>query len=168
MRAILSIGDKISYPMHGAGIISGIETCEVQGENRSYYVLKLPMGSLKVMIPVDNADNIGLRSIINEEQAAEVLGILREKPEKMTGSWNKRFHANLDRMKNGDLKDVAAVARNLILQDRQRKVSSGERRIMDLAKQILISELVYALDQSPEEVEIRIEETLLERKTQKT
>ena len=161
---MLNVGDKISYPMHGAGIIDAVETCEVQGEERSYYVLKLPMGSLKVMIPVDNADNIGLREIISKREAQEVIGVLKQKPERAMGSWNKRFHANLERMKNGDLKDVAAVARNLMLQDKQRKVSSGERRIMDLAKQILISELVYALDMTPEEVEEYVEQILASRK----
>ena len=131
-----SVGDKVAYPMHGAGVIEAIENCEVQGERRSYYVMKLPMGSLKVMIPVDNADNIGLREIISESEAQEVVEVLKQRPERTQGSWNKRFHANLERMKKGDLKEVAAVARNLILQDRRRKVSSGERRIMDLAKGI--------------------------------
>ena len=83
----------------------------------------------------------------------KVRDVLGAKPEKPQGSWNKRFHANLDRMKSGDICDVAAVARNLILQDRHRRVSSGERRLMDLAKQILVSELVFACDKSPQEVE---------------
>ena len=165
---MLSIGDKISYPMHGAGIIEAIETCEVQGEEREYYVLKLPMGSLKVMIPVDNSENVGLREIISAREAREVVAVLREKPDRAVGSWNKRFHANLERMKKGDLKDVAAVARNLMLQDRQRKVSSGERRVLDLAKQILISELVYSLNMTPEEVEEHIENALTAKRATKT
>ena len=161
---MLSVGDVISYPMHGAGVIDAIETCEVHGEERSYYVLKLPIGNLKVMIPVDNAENIGLRDIITKKEANEVISVLKQKPDRSMGSWNKRFHANLERMKNGDLKDVAAVARNLILQDRQRKVSSGERRILDLAKQILISELVYALEMTPEEVDEYVESVIVSKK----
>ena len=113
---MLQIGDKVVYPMHGAGEISGIEDCEAFGETKAYYVLKLPIGNMKVMIPLDNADHIGLRDVISEDE-------------------------------------VAAVARNLILQDRQRKISSGERRLLDLARQILVSELVYACEQTPEEVE---------------
>jgi len=150
---LLHVGDKVVYPMHGAGVIAGIETCEVLGEGKSYYVLQMPMGNMKVMIPTDNVDNIGLRDIISEDKVGEVKDVLEDKPEKAQGSWNRRFHANLDRMKTGNICDVAAVARNLILQDRQRKVSSGERRLMDLARQILISELVYACDKTPDEIE---------------
>ena len=149
---MLNIGDKVVYPMHGAGVIAGIEDCEVLGEGKSYYILQMPMGNMKVMIPTDNVDNIGLRDVIPEEAVDKVRDVLREKPEKASGSWNKRFHANLDRMKSGDICDVAAVARNLILQDRQRKVSSGERRLMDLARQILVSELVYACNKTPDEM----------------
>ena len=149
----MHVGDKVVYPMHGAGVIAGIEKCEVLGEGKSYYVLQMPLGNMKVMIPTDNVDNIGLRDIISEEKVGEVKDVLEDKPEKASGSWNRRFHANLDRMKTGNICDVAAVARNLILQDRQRKVSSGERRLMDLARQILISELVYACDKTPDEVE---------------
>ena len=149
----MHVGDKVVYPMHGAGVIAGIEKCEVLGEGTSYYVLQMPLGNMKVMIPTDNVDNIGLRDIISEDKVGEVKDVLEDKPEKASGSWNRRFHANLDRMKTGNICDVAAVARNLILQDRQRKVSSGERRLMDLARQILISELVYACDKTPDEVE---------------
>ena len=149
----MHVGDKVVYPMHGAGVIAGIENCEVLGEGKSYYVLQMPLGNMKVMIPTDNVDNIGLRDIISEDKVGEVKDVLEDKPEKASGSWNKRFHANLDRMKTGNICDVAAVARNLILQDRQRKVSSGERRLMDLARQILISELVFACDKTPDEVE---------------
>ena len=149
----MHVGDKVVYPMHGAGVIAGIENCEVLGEGKSYYVLQMPRGNMKVMIPTDNVDNIGLRDIISEDKVGEVKDVLEDKPEKASGSWNRRFHANLDRMKTGNICDVAAVARNLILQDRQRKVSSGERRLMDLARQILISELVYACDKTPDEVE---------------
>ena len=150
---MLQIGDKVVYPMHGAGVIAGIEDCEVFGEGKSYYVLQMPLGNMKVMIPTDNVDGVGLRDVISEETVAKVEDVLNDKPEKATGSWNKRFHANLDRMKTGDICDVAAVARNLILQDKKRKVSSGERRLMDLARQILVSELVYACDKTPDEVE---------------
>lgn len=156
----MHVGDKVVYPMHGAGVIAGIENCEVLGEGKSYYVLQMPLGNMKVMIPTDNVDNIGLRDIISEDKVGEVKDVLEDKPEKASGSWNRRFHANLNRMKTGNICDVAAVARNLILQDRQRKVSSGERRLMDLARQILISELVYACDKTPDEVEGWVDDIL--------
>ena len=148
--------------MHGAGVISGIEDCEVLGEGESYYLLQMPLGNMKVMIPTDNVENIGLRDVIPETGVDQVKDVLQEKPERVLGSWNKRFHANLDRMKSGDICDVAAVARNLILQDRLRKISSGERRLLDLAKQILVSELVYACSKSPQEVETWMDGLLAE------
>ena len=159
---MLQVGDKVVYPMHGAGVISGIENCEILGEGKSYYVVQMPMGNMKVMIPIDNVDNVGLRDVISEAKVDEVRDVLEDKPERALGSWNKRFHANLDRMKSGDICDVAAVARNLILQDRQHKISSGERRLLDLAKQILVSELVFACDKTPEEVEAWLEGILLD------
>ena len=149
---LLQVGDQVVYPMHGAGVIADIEQCEVMGEVKSYYVLKMPIGSMKVMIPTDNVENIGLRDVISKKGVKKVAEVLADTPERAVGSWNKRFHATLARMKSGDICDVAAVARNLILQDRVRKISSGERRLLDLAKQILVSELVYACGKEPEEV----------------
>lgn len=148
------------YPMHGAGVIDAIEHCEIMGEDKMYYVLKMPMGDLKVMIPVEKAKNIGLRDVIGEGELREVEEVLEGKPEYLPGSWNKRLQANLDRMKSGNICDVAAVARNLIVQNRKRKVSSGERRLMDLARRILVSELVFAREETPEEVEAWMAEIL--------
>lgn len=157
----MHIGDRVVYPMHGAGEIAAIEKCDVQGEERSYYVLRMPMGNMKVMIPTDNAENIGLRDVIPEAKVQEVRDVLEDKPERAAGSWNKRFHANLDRMKSGDICDVAAVLRNLTIQDRKRKISSGERRLADLAKQIVVSELVYAVGKPADEVEMWMNDILM-------
>lgn len=149
---MLNVGDVVVYPMHGAGVIAAIEENEVNGETKSYYVLEMPMSSMKVMLPIDNLDKIGLRDVIKREQVEEVRQVLSAKPDRMQGSWNKRFHANLARMKTGDIMDVAAVARNLSLQDRKRRISSGERRLMDLSRQILVSELIFACESTPEEM----------------
>lgn len=157
---MLQIGERIVYPMHGAGVVAGIEECEVMDETKSYYVIRMPLGNMKMMVPTDNVEAVGIRDIIPSEKIADVQKVLEEKPRRVAGSWNKRFHANLERMKDGDICSVAAVARDLILQDRKRRVSSGERRLLDLAKQILVSELVYALDKEPKEVEAWIERVL--------
>ena len=158
---MLHIGDRVVYPMHGAGEIAAIEKCDVQGEERSYYVLRMPMGNMKVMIPTDNAEHIGLRDVIPEAKVQEVRDVLEDKPERAAGSWNKRFHANLERMKSGDICDVAAVLRNLTIQDRKRKISSGERRLADLARQIVVSELVYAVGKPADEVEMWMNDILM-------
>jgi CarD family transcriptional regulator len=139
--------------MHGAGVISGIEECEVLGEDKSYFVLQLPLGNMKVMIPTDTAEAAGLRDVISLDKVDEIKDVMEAPPEKVGGSWNKRFHAILERMKSGDICEVAAVFRNLTLQDRQRKISSGEHRLLELARQIIVSELVYACDKTPEEVD---------------
>ena len=156
----LEIGDKIVYPMHGAGIIAGVETNEIGGVTKSYYVLKMPMGNLKLMLPVDKINDIGLRSIIDSSKVADVKATLKGKPEFLVGSWNKRYHATLERLKTGDILDAAAVARNLSAQNVRKKLSSGERRLFDLARQILISELVFACEKPPEEIEQWLDELL--------
>ncbi len=156
----MKTGDIVVYPMHGAGVIDGIESSEVAGVKISYYILKLPIGNLKLMLPVDSIEQLGLRKVIGKEKIAEVEKILRGKPERTQGSWNKRFQAILDQMKSGDILDVAAVARNLSIQYRKRKITSSERRLMELSRQILISELVYAFNKSPEEVTDWIENIL--------
>ncbi len=146
--------------MHGAGIIAGVETNEIGGVTKSYYVLKMPMGNLKLMLPIDKINEIGLRGIIDKSKVEEVRRVLEEEPEFLAGSWNKRYHATLDRLKSGDILDAAAVARNLSAQNVRKKLSSGERRLLDLARQILISELVFACEKSPEEIERRLDEIL--------
>ena len=148
----MKIGEKIVYPMHGAGEVTGIEEKEVGGVTQSYYVLRLPLGSLKLMLPVDKIEEIGLRDIIDKSKLDKLTEILSGTSEPSQGSWNKRFHATLERLKTGDIFEVAAVARNLTRQNLKKKISGGERRLMELARQILISELVYVLDKNSDEV----------------
>ena len=156
----MKIGDRIVYPMHGAGEISGIEENEVGGVVNSYYILRVPLGNMKLMLPVDKIDEMGLREIIDKSQVAEVEKVLCDKADIPQGSWNKRYHANLDRMKTGNILEVAAIARNLSRQTLIKKISNGEQRLLDSARQILISELMYALDKSAEDVEAWIDEKI--------
>ena len=159
----MEIGDKIVYPMHGAGEIVDIEEQEVDGVKNSYYVLRLPMGSLKLMLPVDKIEEMGLRDIIDSSQIPKLIEVMHEHEEKSQGSWNKRFHAHLDRMKTGSIFEVAAVARNLERQNLIKKLSSGERRILDLARQILISELFFVMDKTPEEISDWLNEQIFDK-----
>ena len=159
----MNIGDIVFYPMHGAGIIDSIEDSEIGGVIKSYYILKLPIGNLKLMLPVENIGNLGLRAVIAKDKLEKVAAVLRSKPEHSEGSWNKRFQSTLDRMKSGDILDVAAVARNLSIQYNKRKISGGERRLMELARQILISELVYAFEKTPEEVTEWVDNAIFKR-----
>ncbi|MBR0260401.1 MAG: CarD family transcriptional regulator [Selenomonadaceae bacterium] len=156
----MNIGDKVVYPMHGAGEITGIEKNEVGGVVSSYYIFRLPMGSLKLMLPVDKVEEVGLRELITPAQLEEVVEVLKAETDQIQGSWNKRFHTNLERLKTGDILDAAAVARNLSRQNSKKKISSGERRILDLSRQILISELVYVCNKTPEEITEWIDELI--------
>lgn len=156
----MKIGDKIVYPMHGAGEITEIEENEVGGVKNSYYILRLPIGDMKLMLPVDKVEEVGLRDLITPAQLQEVIDVLQAETEQLQGSWNKRFHTNLERLKSGDILEAAAVARNLTRQNNKRKVSSGEKKLLDLSRQLLITELVYVCDKSPEEITTWIDELI--------
>ena len=156
----LNIGDKIVYPMHGAGEITEIEENEVGGVKNSYYIMRLPVGNMKLMLPVDKVEEVGLRELITPAQVEEVIRVLRAESEPLQGSWNKRYHTNLERLKTGSIFDAATVARNLTRQNNKKKVSSGEKKLLDLSRQILITELVYVCDKSPEEITAWVDEQI--------
>ncbi|HSW09470.1 MAG TPA: CarD family transcriptional regulator [Bacillota bacterium] len=141
---MFNVGDKVVYPMHGAGIIEAIEEREILGERQQYYVMRLPIGEMKVMIPTRNVDGIGLRGIVDDADVAKVFDILRGEKTSMSTNWNRRYRANLEKIKSGDIFEVAEVVRNLMLRDREKGLSTGERKMLDNSRQILISELVLA------------------------
>ena len=115
---------------------------------------------MKLMLPVDKVEEVGLRELITPAQVEEVAEILQAETEQIPGSWNKRFHTNLERLKSGDIFEAAAVARNLTRQNNKKKVSSGEKKLLDLSRQLLITELVYVCDKSPEEITTWIDELI--------
>ena len=141
---MLAIGDKVVYPMHGAGVIEAVEEHEVLGQRQIYYILTMPYGGMRVMIPMKNADNVGLREIIGETDVSKVIEVLRNAPVQVNANWNRRFNVNLSKIKSGNIFEVAEVVRNLTVQDKGKKLSTGERRLLDTARQILVSELVLA------------------------
>lgn len=156
----MNIGDRMVYPMHGAGEIMGIEENEVGGVKNSYYIFRLPIGDMKLMLPVDKVEEAGLRELIEPAQVSEVIKVLQAETDTLQGSWNKRYHMNLERLKTGDILDAAAIARNLSRQNSKKKISSGEKRLLDLSRQLLITELVYVCDKSPEEITAWVDELM--------
>ena len=154
---MFKIGDKVVYPMHGAGIIESIEEKEVLGEKRYYYILRLPVGDMKVMIPIDNGKQVGLREVIDSDGVERVMGILGDECSTMSSNWNRRYRANLEKMKSGDIYEVAEVVRNLVKRDQEKGLSSGERKMLESARQILISELVLATELEEEKAQLMIE-----------
>jgi len=158
---LFKVGDKVVYPMHGAGIIEAIEEKEVLGEKKKYYVLHFPIGDMKVMIPCATCREAGLREIVSKEGAQKVFRILKENDgAAMSPNWNRRYRANLEKIKTGDIFEVAEVVRNLILRDKEKGLSSGERKMLQNARQILISELAMAIETEEEEAKTLVDDAL--------
>ncbi len=148
-----SIGDKVVYPMYGAGIIEAIEEQEFQGVTSKYYVMKMPMGDMKVMIPMLNAEKIGIRNVIDAIEADKVLEEFSSIETECDLSWNKRYRENMVKIKEGNIYEVARVVKMLMTRDREKGLSTGEKKMLSSAKQILVSELVLAKNISQEEIE---------------
>ena len=151
---MFQVGDKIVHPMHGAGIVESIVQKKVNGVMRDYYVLKLPVRAMVVMIPTDNSEEIGVRPIVDREQADQVLAAIPGIEVDMTQNWN------LERLKSGNLLEVARVVKGLMLRELERGLSTGERKMLHSAKEILISEIVLSQSCTYEDVEARINTAL--------
>ena len=154
------IGDKVVHPMHGAGVIDSIVQRKVAGKLEDYYLLKLSVGSMTVMIPTENTQEIGVRPIVSSEEAEKLILALENIEVDMTQNWNRRYRENMVRLKSGDLLEVARVVKGLLLRESQRGLSNGERKMLRTAKQILISELVLAQSLPYETVEDNIDMVL--------
>jgi len=157
---MFNIGDKIVYPMHGAGVIESIEEKEILGHKQNYYVVRIPIGDMRVMIPIESVNEIGIREIIDEKQANEVLNVLKEKTTCETGNWNKRYRENMLKIKSGNIFEVAEVVKSLMIRDKEKGLSTGEKKMLNNARQILISELVLVKNSTPQEIESIIESNI--------
>ncbi|EFR33331.1 MAG: CarD family transcriptional regulator [Peptoniphilus harei] len=158
---MFNIGDKIVYPMHGAGEIVAIEEREILGDVHKYYIMRLPINDLKVMVPVKNAKEIGVRDISDADTMEKVLKALSSEEEvSMPKNWNRRYRYNLDKIKSGDLMEIADVVRSLESLDREKSLSTGERKILNEAKQIIVSEMVLVFEKNVEEVTKLIDDAI--------
>lgn len=153
---MFNIGDKIVYPMHGAGVIISIEEREILGCKQDYYVVRMPVGDMMVMIPTHNIDGIGIREIINTNEVEKVYEILSDHRADSTSNWNKRYRENMAKIKSGNIYEVADVVRSLMLREKEKCLSTGERKMLNSAKQILISELILARNMNQTEVEEKV------------
>ena len=147
-----NVGDKVVYPMHGAGVIDSIEEKEILGEKQSYYILKMP-GEVKVMVPISTAEQHGIRNVIDKGEAEKVMNVLEQDETEMEKNWNKRYRDNMDKMKSGNIYEIADVVRNLSFKQKEKGLSTGEKKMLHNAKQILVSELVLAEHATQDEVE---------------
>jgi CarD family transcriptional regulator len=149
--ALYKVGDKVVYPHHGAGTIVKKESREVLGEKREYLTIKILHNDMTVNVPADNCDRVGLRKVIDEQMVSKVLKALTGNGTTMPKNWNRRFKHNRDKMKTGDIFELAEVVRNLSLRDHEKGLSTGEKQMFVKAKKILASELMYAKDMDEEE-----------------
>ena len=149
---MFNVGDKIVYPMHGAGVIDAIEEKDILGEKQAYYILKMP-GEVKVMVPTAKAEEIGVRSIIDKSSAEKVFRVLESDETEMSMNWNKRYRDNMDKLKSGDIFEIADVVRNLSFKQKEKGLSTGEKKMLNNAKQILVSELVLTEHATQDEIE---------------
>jgi len=139
---LFNVGDRVVYPMHGAGVIESIEEKEILGARKKYYVMKLPLDEMKVLIPIDNITQVGLRGVIEVTEVTQVFVILQGDQPELSTNWNRRYRNHLEKIKSGDIYEVAEVVRNLMLREREKGLSTGESKMLDTARQILISELI--------------------------
>ena len=151
-------GDRIVHPMHGAGVVEDIVERRVAGVTRCYYVLHIPIGDMTVLIPTESVDNVGVRAVVDRETAEKVIAGIRNLETDSVQNWNQRYRDNMEKLRSGDLIEVSKVIKGLLVRDRVKTLSTGERRMLHSAKQILISELVLALGESSEEIDARLGE----------
>ena len=143
-NGLYKVGDKVVYPHHGAGTVVKREEREVLGQKREYLTIQILHNDMTVQVPADNAEKVGLRQVIDEEQVTLVLKYLTSGGTQMPKNWNRRFKHNRDKMKTGDIFELAEVVRNLSLRDHEKGLSTGEKQMFVKAKKILASELMYA------------------------
>jgi CarD family transcriptional regulator len=150
------VGDNVVYPHHGAGKVLRKEVKDILGEQREYLTIKILHNDMTVMVPTENAALAGLRRVIDEQTVKKVLAVLQDECSEMPKNWNRRFKHNRDKIKTGDIYELAEVVRNLAIREAEKGLSTGEKQMFTRAKKILASELMYALEMDAEEVEEHI------------
>jgi CarD family transcriptional regulator len=152
-------GDMAVYPSHGVGIIEGIEEKTISGEDQKFYIMRVLGNGMTIMIPTDKAEAVGLRSIISYKEVSRVYKILKDKKTETvdTQTWNRRYRDYMERIKTGSVFEVATVLRDLFLLKLGKDLSFGERRLMDIAKSLLVKELSIVQEVSEDHIEKNIE-----------
>ncbi len=157
-----AIGDSVVYPHHGAGQVVRKEDKDVLGERREYLTIKILHNDMTVMVPTANAARAGLRRVIDEDTVKKVLAVLQAECSEMPKNWNRRFKHNRDKIKTGDVYELAEVVRNLAIREAEKGLSTGEKQMFTRARKILASELMYALEMTAEQVEVHLDSLLLD------
>lgn len=155
-------GDKVIYPHHGAAIIEDLTTREFLGETKKYFVLRLTHGDLTLMVPVDNTEEVGIREVVSKREVKKVFDVLRQGESRMPANWSRRYKTNIEKIRSGDIYQVAEVVRNLSIREAEKGLSAGEKRMLAKARQILVSELTFAVDATEDKAEAMLDKVLQE------
>ena len=158
---MFNVGDHIVYPMHGAGKIVAMEEKTIYDQKQSYYIIEMP-GKVQVMVPIEKAEKLGVRNVIDKQAANEVMNVLEKDNTEVAMNWNKRYRDNMEKMKSGDIYEVAGIVRNLSFKQKDKGLSTGEKKMLLNAKQILVSELVFAENKEKEEIEALVDNKINE------
>jgi CarD family transcriptional regulator len=160
---MFKVGDRAVYPTQGVGVIEAIEAKEFSGEKNEFYVLRIVDSDMTIMVPVSNARQVGLRTLIEKDRISSVYGILKEKPSNggAVASWSRRQREYNEKIKSGDLLEVAEVLRELYLIKEAKELSYGEKKVLDLARRLLVKELALAEGREEEQVVERVEKIFL-------
>lgn len=157
---MFEVGDKIVYPMHGAGVIDSIEKIDFMGEEKEYFMLSMPIGDMDISVPADKINEMNIREIISKEEGEKVLEIINSEPSEMNSNWTKRHRENQDILKSGDIYETAEMVRDLAALDDEKGLSTTEKKLLNKARRILASELVMAGSLEKEEAEKMIDESI--------
>jgi CarD family transcriptional regulator len=157
---LYKVGDKVVYPHHGAGTVVKKEVRDVLGAKREYMTIQIAHNDMVVNVPTENAERVGLRRVISEEMVNKVVKALSGSGTQMPKNWNRRFKHNRDKMKTGDIFELAEVVRNLSLRDHEKGLSTGEKQMFVKAKKILASELMYAKQMDEDQAAVWLDEIL--------
>ena len=157
---MFKIGDKIVYPMHGAGIIDSVETKEFLGEEKEYFILKMPIGNMDISIPKANINKMNIRDVISKKEGEERLAILEQDPKDLNSNWNLRYRENQEILKTGDIFKIANMVRDLVALDDDKGLSTTEKKLLNRARRIMASELVMSGSLEKDEAEKMIDESI--------
>ena len=153
---MFNIGDKILYPVQGAGIISEVEQCEVLGVMKDYYNLLMPIGNITIRIPVGMLNQLGIRAIISKEEIKDVMAYFSNRDFEENYNWNKRYRENIEKLKTGSIYDAVDVYKVLAKREKEKGLSTGERKMFANTRQVLFSELMLAGDLDASTVEAMV------------
>ena len=154
---MFGIGDKIVYPLHGAGFVEAIEEKEILGKKKKYYVMRTFSGNMTVLIPMDNYEEIGVRAVIDAAEAKKVMEYFKNEPLYDDNNWNRRQRDNMDKIKSGNIYKVLDVLKDLMYRERKKGLSTSERKVLGNARQIIISELVMSNFAEQDDIELMLD-----------